>query len=48
MIWVLLILCAWAAILWMLRRLPAPSDRACKVCGAEPDEECDPWTHNGV
>lgn len=36
------------AFLWRFRRQPDPSDKACDVCGAEPDEECDPWTHNGV
>jgi hypothetical protein len=39
---------AVGTILWRVRRLPDPSDKACDVCGAEPDEECDPWTHNGV
>lgn len=39
---------AIGTFLWMFRRRPDPSDKACDVCGAEPDEECDPWTHNGV
>lgn len=48
MIWVFLILLCGAVFLWTFRRRPAPSAKACDLCGAEPDEECDPWTHNGV
>lgn len=37
-----------AIFLWHFRRQPPPSKDACDRCGAEPGEECDPWTHNGV
>lgn len=48
MIWIFLFILGIFGLLWHFRRRPDPSDKACDICGAEPDEECDPWTHNGV
>ena len=44
----LTILGALALVVAFINSGPEPPEGTCKECGAEPGEECDRWTHNGV